>query len=247
MSMKNYVFGRNACRNAILHNETLKNVFVVDGFKDSTIISLLQKKRIKYEYLSSTKMNQLANNGNHQGIIVEVNEYAYYELDQLLKELEEVNNPAIAILDGIEDPHNFGAILRSGDALGIDGYIIASNRQVGLTNVVAHVSTGAIEFAKVAKVVNLNQTISRLKEAGYWIVASDGSGNTDYRDIDYNMKTAVIIGSEGKGIGPLLLKNSDYVTKIPMVGHVNSLNASVAAALYFSAIYNSKHPYKGEK
>ena len=110
-----------------------------------------------------------------------------------------------------------------------------------MTNTVAHVSTGAIEYAKVAKVTNLNQAINVLKERGYWIVASDGSATQSYKDIDYKMKTGVIIGSEGKGIGPLLLKNSDFVTKIPMVGHVNSFNASVAAALYFAAIYESKN------
>ena len=120
-------------------------------------------------------------------------------------------------------------------------YIIANNRQVGLTNTVAHVSTGAIEYSKVCKVTNLNQTINKLKENGYWIVASDGSAKMNYRDVDYKMKIGVIIGSEGKGIGPLLLKNSDYVTKIDMVGHVNSLNASVAAALYFNAIMESKN------
>ena len=200
-----------------------------------------KEKNFNYTYLNSKQMEDLVGKNNHQGVIVEINDYKYYELDDLLKELENVTYPCIAILDGIEDPHNFGAILRSGDAFGIDGYIIASNRQVGLTNTVAHVSTGAIEYSKVCKVTNLNQAINKLKENGYWIVASDGSAKMNYRDIDYKMKTGIIIGSEGIGIGPLLLKNSDYVTKIDMVGHVNSLNASVAAALYFNAIMESKN------
>ena len=240
--MKNYIFGKNSCRNAISHNETLKNVFLVDGFKDQEIFNALKKKKIHYDYLSSRELDKLVGKVNHQGIVIEINDYSYYELDNLIDELDAFEYPCIAILDGIEDPHNFGAILRSGDALGIDGYIIASNRQVGLTNVVGHVSTGAIEYAKVAKVTNLNHALTKLKERGFWIVASDGNASLDYRKIDYRMKTGIIIGSEGKGIGPLLLKNSDYVCKIPMVGHVNSLNASVAAALFFAAIYNSKHP-----
>ena len=238
--MKNYIYGKNTCRNAIYNNDTLANVYLCDGFKDQQIFDALKKNKVKYTYISPKKMDDLVGRVNHQGIVVEVNEYGYLELDELIECLSEKQYPTIAILDGIEDPHNFGAILRSGDALGVDGYIIAANRQVGLTNTVAKVSTGAIEYAKVAKVTNLKQAIDKLKDNGYWIVASDGSATMDYRDVDYNMKTGIIIGSEGKGIGPLLLKNSDYVTKIPMVGHVNSLNASVAASLYFAAIYNSR-------
>lgn len=238
--MKNYIYGRNTCRNAILNNDSLKSVYLSSGFKDHAILDALNKKHMKYESISLSALDKLVGHVNHQGIVVEVNEYEYYDLERLLNELDNVTNPCIAILDGIEDPHNFGAILRSGDALGIDGYIIAANRQVGLTNAVAKVSTGAIEYCKVAKVTNLNQTIQKLKVRGYWIVASDGSATMNYRDVDYNMKTGLIIGSEGKGIGPLLLKNSDFITKIEMVGHVNSFNASVAAALYFAAVYDSK-------
>lgn len=238
--MKNYIYGKNTCRNAIYNNDTLLNIYLCDGFKDQMIFDALKKKKMKYQYISPKQMDKLVGKVNHQGIVVEINEYEYLDLDELILLLKDKEYPAIAILDGIEDPHNFGAILRSGDALGIDGYIIASNRQVGLTSTVAKVSTGAIEYAKVAMVTNLNQAINKLKDNGYWIVASDGAATLDYREIDYKMKTGIIIGSEGKGIGPLLLKNSDYITKIPMVGHVNSLNASVAAALYFAAILEGK-------
>ena len=238
--MKNYVYGKNACKNALSRNDTVKNIYLLHAFKDQLIFSLIKQKRFDFQYVSMKELEKLVGRNNHQGIVVEINDYTYYELEDLISELSDKEYPCIAILDGIEDPHNFGAILRSGDAFGIDGYIIASNRQVGLTNTVAHVSTGAIEYAKVCKVTNLNQAINTLKENGYWIVASDGSASMSYRDVDYKMKTGIIIGSEGKGIGPLLLKNSDYVTKIDMVGHVNSLNASVAAALYFNAILESK-------
>lgn len=238
--MKNYVYGKNACKNTLARNDTVSNIYLLHGFNDRTIVSLIKEKRFKVNYVSYKEMEDLVGRNNHQGIVIEINDYSYYELDDLINELNDKEYPCIAILDGIEDPHNFGAILRSGDAFGIDGYIIASNRQVGLTNTVAHISTGAIEYAKVCKVTNLNQAISKLKENGYWIVASDGNAKMSYRDVDYKMKTGVIIGSEGKGIGQLLLRNSDFVTKIDMVGHVNSLNASVAAALYFNAILESK-------
>ena len=238
--MKNYIYGKNSCRNALQRNQTIKNVLLCDGFRDDEILKLLRQKKINYQFISPKKMDELVGKVNHQGIAVEINDYEYYELSDLLKELESKDYRCIAMLDGIEDPHNFGAIIRSGDAFGIDGYIICKNRQVGLTNTVAHVSTGAIEYAKVAKVTNLNRAIEELKEKGYWIVASDGLAKQSYRDIDYKMKTCVIIGSEGRGISESIKKNSDFLTKIPMVGHVNSLNASVAAALYFSAIQESR-------
>ena len=188
--MRNYIYGKNSCKNALVRNNTIKNIFLLDGFKDPTIYKIIKEKKFKFEYLSSKQMENLVGRNNHQGII------------------------------------------------------IGSNRQVGLTNIVGHVSTGAIEYAKVCKVTNLNQTINTLKENGYWIVASDGLANMSYKDVDYKMKSAIIIGSEGKGIGPLLLKNSDFITKIPIVGHVNSLNASVAAALYFNAVLESKNNVK---
>lgn len=238
--MKNYIYGKNAGKNALLKNNTISKVFLQRNFKDDFILKLIKEKQLPVQYLSNAEMDNLVEKNNHQGIILETKEYSYYDFDKLIKELSNKEYPCLAILDGIEDPHNFGAILRSGDAFGIDGYIISSNRQVGLTPTVSHVSTGAIEYAKVCKVTNLNQTITKLKENGYWIVASDGKATMNYRDVDYKMKTAIIIGSEGKGIGPLLLKNSDFVTKIDMVGHVNSLNASVAASLYFNAVMESK-------
>lgn len=238
--MKHYIYGKNTCRNAIYNNDSLADVFLCEGFHDAAVLEALKRRKASYRFVSARELEKMVGPVHHQGIVVEIEEYGYWELKDLIDALEAVEYPAIAILDGIEDPHNFGAILRSGDALGIDGYIIAANRQVGLTPAVAKVSTGAVEYAKVARVTNLNQAIRELKDRGYWIVASDGNAAMDYRDVDYRMKTGVIIGSEGKGIGPLLLKNSDFVTKIPMVGHVNSLNASVAAALYFSAIYEGK-------
>ena len=192
--------------------------------------------------MNSNDFKSLVGNVNHQGIVAKVEEYSYLSLDELINKNKDNPNSLLVLLDGIEDPHNLGAILRSVDAFGANGVIISTNRQVGLTPTVAKVSTGAIEYVDVCQVVNLNQAIKRLKDEGYWIVASDGEAKLDYRQVDYkDMKTVLIVGSEGFGVSKLLLKNSDLIVKIPMVGHVNSLNASVACAIFLAQIYNKRN------
>lgn len=240
--MKNYIYGKNTLANALERNTTIKQVFLIGNFQDARISKLLKEKRIKTKIVSSGELNSLVGNVNHQGIVAEIEEYTYLSLKQLINKLKNKENPCIVVLDSLEDPHNLGAILRSVDAFGADGVIIGANRSVKLNGTVAKVSTGAIEFVDVAMVTNLNQAIKELKENGYWVVASDGSAKLDYREVDYNMKTVLIIGSEGFGISPLLLKNSDFIVKIPMVGHVNSLNASVACALLLAQVYNKRNP-----
>ena len=239
---KNYIFGKNTLANALEHNSSLKYVFATSSFKDERIFSLLKKKKIPFKIVSNKEISSLVGNVNHQGIVGEVEDYKYISLEELIKKNEDNPNSLLVILDGIEDPHNFGAILRSVDAFGANGVIIGANRQVGLNSTVAKVSTGAIEYVDTCMVVNLNQTIKTLKDNGYWIVASDGEAKSDYRSIDYNTKIALIVGSEGFGVSKLLLKNSDFIVKIPMVGHVNSLNASVACALFLAQIYNKRNP-----
>lgn len=244
--MSEYIYGKNAVKNAIINNSA-KQVYLLSSFKDQGIIELIKEKGLKAKRLENSEFARLVRGGVHQGIAAQIEDYKYLTLDQLLNSVKDKEYPTIAILDGLEDPHNFGAIIRSVDALGIDGIIISSRRQVPVNATVSKVSTGAIEYVKVAMVSNLNQAVEQMKKAGYWIVATDGSAKLDYREIDYKMKTGLIIGSEGFGISQLLLKNSDFVVKIPLVGHVNSLNASVAAALCFQAVYNSKYPFKKEK
>lgn len=242
--MGNYIFGKNTVANALSHNDSIKEIYMVSSFQDERINKLIKQNRVKVIKKSSQEINALVGNVNHQGVVALCDEYKYLTLKQLITKLENKENPLIVLLDGLEDPHNLGAILRSVDAFGADGVIIGANRQVRLNATVAKVSTGAIEYVDVAMVTNLNQAIKELKEAGYWIVASDGEAKQDYREIDYNMKTVLIVGSEGFGVSQLLLKNSDFIVKIPMVGHVNSLNASVACALFLAQIYNSRNPVK---
>ena len=178
--------------------------------------------------------------GNHQGIVAEVEEYGYVSLEEVIKKHKDDKNVSLAILDGLEDPHNLGAILRSADASGIDGIIIPKNRSVQLSSTVAKVSTGAIEYVDVIQVVNLVNTIKTLKENGYWIIGLELDGSVDYRKQDYTGKIAVIIGSEGRGISKLVKENCDYLVNIPMVGHVNSLNASVSASILFYEILRNR-------
>ena len=242
--MGNYIFGKNTVANALSHNDSIKEIYMVSSFQDERINKLIKQNRVKVIKKSSQEINALVGNVNHQGVVALCDEYKYLTLKQLITKLENKENPLIVLLDGLEDPHNLGAILRSVDAFGADGVIIGANRQVRLNATVAKVSTGAIEYVDVAMVTNLNQASKELKEAGYWVVASDGEAKQDYREIDYNMKTVLIVGSEGFGVSQLLLKNSDFIVKIPMVGHVNSLNASVACALFLAQIYNSRNPVK---
>lgn len=237
--MKQYIYGKNTVL-SYLKDNTSSEVFLLKGFKDQKILSFLEKNKIVFRYASESEFEKLVGDVNHQGIAAIRKDYSYYSLEELLNWSKDQDNPTIAILDGIEDPHNFGAILRSADALGIKWIIIGEHRQVLLNGTVSKVSTGAVDYVKVCKVTNLNQAIKSLKAHNYWIVASDGGGNIDYRDIDYKRNIAIVIGSEGRGISRLILQNSDYVAYIPMVGSVNSLNASNAATLFFAMAFNSK-------
>ena len=240
--MKNFIFGKNTIANALEHNDSLKRVLVSSSFKDDRIFKLLKNKKVSYRIISQNEINSLVGNVNHQGVIAEIEEYKYISLEELIRKNQNNSNSLLVLLDGIEDPHNLGAILRSVDAFGANGVIIGANRQVGLNSTVAKVSTGAIEYVDTCMVTNLNQTIQKLKEEGYWIVASDGEAKLDYRQVDYNnTKIVLVVGSEGFGVSKLLLKNSDFIVKIPMVGHVNSLNASVACAIFLAQIYNARN------
>ena len=177
---------------------------------------------------------------NNQGMVALIVEYGYKELSEVLKKTKDKQNVAIAILDGLEDPHNLGAIMRTADATGMDAIIIPKNRSVSLNSTVAKVSTGAIEHVDVVQATNLVQTINKLKDEGFWIIGLDMDGSVDYKTQDYSGKIAVVIGSEGFGISRLVKENCDFNVHIPMFGHVNSLNASVSASLIFYEIIRNR-------
>ncbi len=227
------IYGKNCVYEAIRANRHILEIHVLEGSKDTKFISLCNDKGFKIITHKKNEMDRMFTTQN-QGYAAVVADYQYSMLDIALKK-EEKRRIYLA-LDGIEDPHNLGAIIRSADAFSIDGIILPKNHSVGITEVVAHVSTGAIEYVPIIMVNNLNQALVKLKENGYWVVGTDASATNTANDIDKSLDLVVVVGSEGFGISRLVAKNCDYMIKIPMTGHVNSLNASVSAGIIISEL-----------
>ena len=233
---ENLIFGRNPVREAIKHNNVV-SIIMSDSFRDSEIVNLISANSLPIKKVSIGELNQLCQ-GVHQGIAAIIKPYQTRSLEEIIFKSKKETNPIIVMLDGINDPHNFGAILRCCDIFGVAGVVIAKHNQVPLNATVAKTSAGAINYVPVASVSNLNNAIKALKDAGFWIVASSGDAKINYQDLKYDFPVVLIIGNEGDGVSSLVLKNSDYVVKIPMYGKVNSLNASVAAGVLLSRIKN---------
>lgn len=232
-----YIYGKNSCLSLIRNRKDFVNVFIQKNYLDKKILSELEKNKIRFEYKEKKFLDKITNNGVHQGIVIEIEGYDYLSLDELLNKIKDVKNPLLLMLDGIEDPHNLGAILRSVDAINAQGVIIGKHNQVQLNATVAKVSTGAIEYVDVVQVTNLTNTIKVLKDKGFWVVGAEANESVDFNTLKYDFPTLLVVGSEGKGISPLVLKQCDYRVKIPMEGHVNSLNVSVATAVLLYGIY----------
>ena len=220
-----FVYGKNVVIETLKNNQPIKKAIIYKNFQDKNIISALQKKNIPIKFVEKFELDKLAN-GNHQGIMISIPDYEYVSLDELL----EKENPLLVILDHLEDPHNLGAIVRTCEAAGVDGIIIPKNRSVEVTSTVMRTSVGALDYVKIARVTNLTETMNYLKKQGFWIVGTDMDGE-DYQEIDYRGKTVLVIGNEGSGMSRLVKENCDFIASIPMNGHVNSLNASVAAGI----------------
>lgn len=231
------IYGKNVALEKLNSNSKINKIYISNKFNDSKILSLIQSKNIVTKVVDNRELDKMCK-GLHQGIILDVEDVKTYDLQETL---ETINSeyPLIVILDHIEDPHNFGAIIRSCEAFGVDAIIIPNDRSVDITSTVVKVSVGTIEKIKIVKVVNLNNTIEKLKNYGYWIVGTDMEG-TPYTEIDYKTKIAIVIGNEGKGISRLVSENCDYLAKIPMKGMVNSLNASVACGIFLAEINRSR-------
>jgi 23S rRNA (guanosine2251-2'-O)-methyltransferase len=195
------------------------------------------------EYVDSRLIQKLSPTGHSQGVLAMVAVKDYVDMERLLADSRQRDDlPLYIILDGIEDPHNLGAILRTADAAGAHGVIIPRRRAVGLTAAVSRASAGAVEYIPVARVSNIPQTISKLREKGVWIVGVDMNGDGDYTQADYRQSVALVIGAEGKGLSHLVKERCDLLVSIPMKGHISSLNASVAAALVmYAAVRQRSH------
>lgn len=225
------VFGKNVALEYLNSDKKIYRVFIQNNFNDYDLINKINHKHIKVQTLTKIDMDKKVS-GLHQGIILEVEDYKYADIYDVISDEESL----IVMLDHIEDPHNFGAIIRSCEAAGVDGIIIPSDRSVEVNSTVIKTSVGTTEKMKISRVTNLNSTIKLLKDKGYWIFGTDMNG-TDYTKLDYKGKTCIICGNEGSGMSKLVRENCDFIASIPMKGEVNSLNASVATAIIvFEAI-----------
>ena len=210
------VYGRNVATELLKQSKKNKKIFIQDNINDEKINSLLEKEKIQPKIMSKKQMDNLAG-GVHQGIILDIEDYQYKDLEDMLSQ----NPNFIVILDHLEDPHNFGAIIRTCEAAGVNMIIIPKDRQALVNATVMKTSAGALLNVNIVKVTNLANTIKRLKKEGFWIVGTDMEG-TKYDEI---------IGNEGSGMSQIVAKACDFIATIPLYGHVNSLNASVSAGI----------------
>lgn len=243
--MRQYIYGKNTVLESLKGDKPVYQVYMMKNGQDEKILALAKTKDVKINLVPHKGvLHELVGNVVHQGVVAQVEGYDYYSIDEILSSIDKDKTPLLLMLDGLEDPHNLGAILRTCDSVEVDGVIIGKNRSVGLTPTVAKVSTGAIDYVKVAQVTNLSRTLDELKKQGFWVIGCDLDESQDYRAIDYNMPIVIVIGSEGFGISRLVKSHCDMNVVLPMEGHVTSLNASVAAAVILYQVYNSRHPLK---
>ncbi len=231
---ENKIEGRNAVLEAFRSGKTIDKLFVLDGCQDGPIKSITREARkcdTIINYVAKDRLDQLSETGKHQGVIAISAAYDYAEVEDILANAEEKGEPPfVIILDGIEDPHNLGAIIRTANQAGAHGIIIPKRRAVGLTPTVARTSAGAINYTPVAKVTNLTQTIKDLKDKGMWFVCADMNGTSMY-DLNLTGAIGLVIGNEGDGVSKLVKENCDMIATIPMKGDIDSLNASVATGV----------------
>ena len=241
------VYGINPVTEAVVSGKTINKIYFQNGNKEIyDLIKLAQEKKIVTVLADKFKLDKMITADdeklkNSQGIVASVTDYVYFEIDDILKEAESRGEkPFVIILDKIEDPHNLGAILRSIDCLGAHGCIIQKRNACQITDTVEKVSAGAINYVKVARVTNITESIKYLKEKGLWIYGLDMEGATDIYSTKLEGAIGLVIGNEGDGISKLVKDNCDVIIKIPMFGHINSLNASVSTAISMYEIGRQK-------
>lgn len=232
--MSEQIEGRNAVLEAFRAGQCVDKLYLLDGCHDGPVQSIVReakKKGTLIQYISKERLNQMSQTGAHQGVIAQMAAYEYSTVETILKNAEEKGEaPFLILLDGIEDPHNLGAIIRTANLAGAHGVIIPKRRAVGLTSVVAKTSAGALNYTPVARVSNLVKTMENLKKEGLWFVCADMDGQIMY-DLDLRGPIGLVIGNEGEGVSRLVRENCDFTASIPMKGDIDSLNASVAAGV----------------
>lgn len=234
--MAQYIYGKNAVANALVNEGRIIKLWLAKGSKD------FQDSNVKKSYVDKSELTKLCKTMNHQGVVAECKDYDTTPLEQMILDAKKSEYPLLIILDELKDPHNLGAILRTADCIGANGVIYKKNNSVSLNETVAKVACGAMDSVAVSEVTNLTATLKTLKQNGYWVVGTDVNKASDYRLMDYKMPVALVIGSEGKGITRLVKEECDFLIKLPMLGAISSLNASVATGIILYEIYNNRYP-----
>ncbi|MGL4847674.1 MAG: 23S rRNA (guanosine(2251)-2'-O)-methyltransferase RlmB [Clostridium sp.] len=229
------IIGRNAVMEALKNDKTIEALYITNGSREGSInaiIGMAKDKKIVIKEVEKRALDSMVNGVVHQGVVAKITPYNYCEVSDILKRAERKGqDPFIIILDEIEDPHNLGSIIRTAETCGVHGIIIPKRRNVGVTPTVYKSSVGAVEHVRIAKVTNINKAIDELKSAGVWIYGADIEGREYSHEVNFSGPCGIVIGSEGRGISKLTLKKCDKVVKIPMIGRINSLNASVAGGI----------------
>lgn len=233
--MQDKIYGFNPVIEALESGSEIDKILLKDGIKHSKaskITALAKEKKIPFQFVNQSKLDTLTEGANHQGVLAFSAVHKYYTVDEILESAAEKNEPPfIVILDSVTDPHNLGSIIRTANAAGAHGVIIPKNRSAGLSSTVFKVSAGASEYTMVAKVTNLSRTVEDLKKKGVWVAGTALEAESYHFDTDLKGPLAVIIGSEGEGMSRILREKCDFLVKIPMLGRIESLNASVAAGI----------------
>ena len=235
--------GRNAVIEAFRSGKTIDKLYVLDGCKDGPVMTIIREAK-KHDtiirYTEKELLDKMSKTGHHQGVIANAAAYEYAEVQDILDAAKAKGEaPFIFVLDGIEDPHNLGAIIRTANLCGAHGVIIPKRRAVGLTATVAKTSAGALNYTPVAKVTNLSTTIEELKKEGLWFVCADMGGDTMYK-VNHKGPIGLVIGNEGEGVSRLVKEKCDFTASIPMHGNIDSLNASVAAVVLANEIVRQR-------
>lgn len=238
------IIGRNAVMEVLKSDRTIESLYIANGHMEGSIkaiINIAREKGLVLKEVDRKKLDSMSGDTNHQGVIAQVTPFKYCEIaDMINLAKKRGQDPFIVILDEIEDPHNLGSIIRTAELCGVHGIIIPKRRNVGITSTVYKCSVGAIEHMRIAKVTNINSAIDELKKEGLWIYGADIAGDEYSYEVNFRGSCAVVIGSEGRGISKLTLKKCDKLVKIPMIGKINSLNASVAGGIMMYEILKGR-------
>lgn len=240
-----YLWGRHPVAEALRAGRTVDRLFLAEGARPTgalaALIDLARAQGVTLQSVERRALDRLSEGANHQGVVAEVADYAYATLDQLVQSgRDRPGDPLLLALDALEDPQNLGTLLRTADAVGVTGVILPLHRAVGVTPAVEKASAGAVEYLRIARVTNLTRGLQTLKRDGYWVVGLDADGREEYDRFRVDAPLVLVVGAESKGLGRLVRETCDRLVKLPMVGHVDSLNAAVAGSIVLYNVFRRR-------